>query len=206
MKRIVIAALLLVMTPCLFAQGEQLLGKIKDLNKAYACFQSEFVQEETSAGTGKKEKLVGTLYFRNPDKMAMHYTQPETELLVINGDDFFMRRGKRSRRFNMEKNARMQKLGSTLLACMMGDVAQVASANDAEVSAKEDARHYVVTLTARKKQPRGYHRIMLAYSKADGLLREMTMEEFGGKVAYYVLTGHLSDGTIPENVFAVPLK
>ncbi|MBQ8594134.1 MAG: outer membrane lipoprotein carrier protein LolA [Bacteroidaceae bacterium] len=203
MKKTFLSTILLLAVTLLYAQHDVRTAEIEKMNAAYTSFQCQFTQEDVAAGTGKKEQLSGTLYFQRPDRMAMHYTQPESDLLVINGDLFYMKRGKRDRRFNTAKNARMRSLSSTLLACMMGNVAEVAATNGADIEVDEKGGNYVVILSARKKQPRGYSRIVLEYRKSDGLLQQMQMDEFGGKTSLYTLASHQTNAPIQESLFMV---
>lgn len=202
--RTILFSLLLCLASTLVAQ-DATLSKIKQQNEGYKTITGLFKQTITQT-TGKVTEKNGQIYFERTDKMSMHYEDPVTDLLVINGDQFYMARGKRKNLFNTEKNKRMAELSNTLLCSMMGNLEELAKENEAELNVKVEANHYVVILTAQKKQARGYKQIILSYDKKSSMLCQMQMDEWNGNSTLYVMSGHKANKQINEALFAIPEK
>lgn len=202
----ILLSLCLFASMTLSAQDNVMLDKIKKKNAAYNAIECAFTQEKTIAATNTKQHLAGTLYFERADKMAMHYTQPATDLLIINGTKFYMARGTRKNLFDTSKNAPMFSLSNTLLNCMMGTLTDLAKQNNADLATSKTAKYDVVTMTARKKAVRGYSKIMLWYDVKDSSLCMMQMDEFAGNSTLYTMVNKKTNGKIASDRFAVPKK
>lgn len=190
---------------CMFtwAGNNVSLTKIKKQNEGYQTWSAVFAEQQKLA-SGKVIDLKGVIRFARPTKMWMDYSVPDTDLLIINGADFYMARGGRTSLFNTEKNKRMRQLSATLLYCMMGDVEELATMVDAEVNVTENDTLFTVVLAARRKQVRGYSRIILSYDKRSSLLCRMQMDEFGGGSSVYVLSEHKTNEVFSPEVFDIP--
>lgn len=200
--RTILFSFLICLASTLVAQ-DATLSKIKQQNEGYKTITGSFKQTITLA-TGKVTEKNGQLYFERTDKMSMHYEEPATDLLVINGDQFYMARGKRKNLFNTEKNKRMAELSNTLLCSMTANLEELAQENDAKLIVNSDAKYNVAILTAEKKQARGYKQIILSYDKKSGMLCQMQMDEWNGNSTLYVLTAHKANKQINEALFAIP--
>ena len=74
----------------------------------------------------KKEVLsAGTLY-TTPGNMAMHYSQPAGDYLVINDKQFVMQTGGKKTNHNIQKGSPLLTLRNTLLNCMHGNIQAIA--------------------------------------------------------------------------------
>lgn len=206
MTRKILLALTLCCSLTLWADNNALLKKIEDKNSTVQSVECSFTQLRTVAATKSKTNLVGTLYYASPDKLAMPYSQPATDLLIINGTTFHLNRSGKANTFDTSKNAPMRSLRNTLLYCIQGKAQTVASDNNASCSVKEEGAHYVVTITANTKVARGYKRIVLKYQKSDCMLVSMLMEEPNGTSNLYTMS-HLKIGTkIDPSHFSIPKK
>lgn len=198
-----LCALLTSNTLC--ADNAAALDKIESANAAYSSQTCSFTQQKTTV-TGAKNDANGTLYYVSPDKLSQHYVQPATDLLVINGANFYMARNDKKMLFDTSKNQMMRNLSNTLLYCIQGKIRQLATENDANVDVSESADNYIVTLTARKKAARGYKTIVLHYAKKTCLLTTMRMDEMNGASTLYQLTDTQVNSTIDASKFIIPKK
>lgn len=204
MRTITLSICLLLCT-LLHAQANQAtLAQIEKANAAISNITGTFAQTKTIAANGKQIKSDGTLYIADADKMAMHYNAPSTDLLVINGNRFYMIRGKKKNNFNTDKNKAMRSLRNTLLYCVHGKPAQLAAENEADITVSQDASGHIVTLTSKKKTPRGYERIVLHYDAKSLLLDRMEMIEWGGNATLYEMAGLKTGTAIDSKVFDLP--
>lgn len=180
MKKIItaIAASLLLATFASGADNDKALKTLEQKNASMTGFQGEIRQTKTLVN--KHEiKSAGTLYFAGPDKMSMIYSEPSGEKFIINADKMLVKRDGKANIFDLTKNKLMNSLAVTLLYSMQGRIAELSELCDADIEATMDASGWNITLTARKKAPKGYSRIDLRYSP-DGSITYMKMTEFAG--------------------------
>lgn len=188
------------------ADDAAVLSKIETANSKVETIQAHFIHRKTLVATAKVTSMEGTLYFSSPDKMGMHYTKPATDLLIINGNQFYMNRGRKASTFDTDKNALMRSLSQTLIRCVRGEASQVATDNNADISTSSSGSNYVVTLTAKKNSPKGYSKIVLKYRKSDCMLVSMEMTEFIGVVNLYEMSDIKTGVSVDASVYTVPSK
>lgn len=204
MKTITLSICLLLCT-LLHAQDNQAtLAQIEKANAAITSIQGTFAQTKKIAANGKEIHSDGTLYISDSDKMAMHYNAPSTDLLIINGERFYMIRGKKKNNFNTEKNKAMRSLRNTLLYCVHGKPTQLAEENNADISVSKEASGIIVSLTSQKKTARGYKKIVLSYDSKSHLLTRMEMIEWGGNSTVYEISDIRPDAKFSATVFDIP--
>ena len=136
--------------------------------------------------------------------MAQHYQAPTADVLIINGSDFYMVRGKKKNKFNTAKNKTMRSLRNTLLYCVHGKPAALAAENGAEITAVQKSDGYEVTLVSTKKTARGYAKIVLLYDLKTKLLTRMQMNEYNGNSTLYQLSGLRTNQPIDASVYVIP--
>lgn len=185
---------------------QAILTQIEKGNAAITSIEGKFAQTKIIAANGKEIKSEGTIYLSDPDKMAMHYDAPSTDLLIINENHFYMIRGKKKNNFNTEKNKAMHSLRNTLLYCLHGQPALLAKENNAEIAVKQEGTSTIVTLTSQKKTPRGYEKIILHYNTQSHILARMEMVEWGGNSTIYEMSDLKTNGNIDTTVYVIPEK
>lgn len=150
--------------------------------------ESSFVQTRTIQASGKKIVSEGTISFTAPDQLAMLYTKPDGDYIIIDGP--FVRTMTKGTEVNLDTrtNAQAKNLSRTLLNCLTGNYLQVAEDNDGELSVNEKGGVKTVTIKVRKPAPRGYSGVVIKYGK-DGSVQELTLDEFGGISTLYQLKG-----------------
>ena len=196
---------------CLFistAIGAQnnILTEIEKANAVYKTVEGTFTRTQTNAAKGKTETDKGILYLSGKDQMAQHYQAPSADVLIINGDDFYMVRGKKTNKFNTAKNKPMRSLRNTLLYCLHGKPGTLAAENGAEITAEKKAKGYEVVLVSVKKTPRGYAKIVLMYDLKNKTLTSMQMDEYNGNSTLYEMSGVKTNGNVDAKVFDIPEK
>lgn len=150
--------------------------------------EADFTQTRNIAASGKTIEKAGHMKLVYPDQLDMSYSKPDGEYFIIHGHEMSMNMDGKKNKVDTNKNKRTQTFAQTLLNCIKGDWEKAAADNDTDTAVKEEGSNKIITLTAKKKAPRGYARIELTYNKADGLLRKMILEEFGGVTNTYVIS------------------
>lgn len=187
----------------LHAQND-IVSEIEKGNAAYNTIQGDFTQTKTLAAKGTKVQSEGMLYISGDHQMAQHYQAPTADVLIINGSDFYMVRGKKKNKFNTAKNKTMRSLRNTLLYCVHGKPAALAAENGAEITAVQKSDGYEVTLVSTKKTARGYAKIVLLYDLKTKLLTRMQMNEYNGNSTLYQMSGLRTNQPIDASVYVIP--
>lgn len=200
--------LLLICLSVSIAAGAQndVLTVVEKANAAYNTVEGAFTRTQINKAKGTTETDKGILYLAGEDRMAQHYAAPSADVLIINGDDFYMVRGKKTNKFNTAKNKTMLGLRNTLLYCLHGKPAALAAENGATIAAEKKAKGYEVVLTSAKKTPRGYAKIVLMYDLKNKTLTSMQMDEYNGNSTLYEMSGVKTNGEVDAKVFEVPEK
>lgn len=150
--------------------------------------EADFTQIRNIATSGKTIEKAGHMKLVYPDQLDMNYSKPDSEYFIIHGNEMSMNMDGKKNKVDTDKNKRTQTFAQTLLNCIKGDWENAAADNDTDTAVKEEGGKKIVTLTAKKKAPRGYAKIELTYNKADGMLSKMVLEEFGGVTNTYVMS------------------
>ena len=185
----------------LYAQSNSTLSTIEKGNARIQSLEASFQQTRKIVASGKTTKMEGTLYYASPESMAMLYTAPEGEYLIIKDNTLSMKRNGKASSYDTSKNAMMAQLRNTLLLCIKGKVEEAAAVNSAKVLTNEESDKYVVTLVGDKAATRGYTTIILKYSKKDCVLTEMETSEAAGIINHYTMTSVKKDGKVDPAVF-----
>jgi outer membrane lipoprotein-sorting protein len=206
----IMAVVLTVFASAVFSAGaasaQTVSEKILKANDAVRNIECKFHQSRTIKASGKTVKSEGTLYYNPDGRLAMRYSTPASELLIINANRFHMNRGGKAMTFDTSKNETMGKLAGTLLGCIRGDVKNLAEKNGASLSEETGADSYVITLKTDQVTPKGYSRIILTYRKSDCTLTRMQMEEFSGISTVYEMDDIKRNVSFPEDVFRIPSR
>lgn len=204
MKTILLSLCLFVST--LLSAQNSVLTEIEKANATYKTIDGAFTRTQVNVAKGTSVKTEGALSISGEDQMAQHYKAPCKDVLIINGNDFYMVRGKKDNKFNTAKNKTMRGLRNTLLYCVHGKPAALAAENGAEITAEKKANGYEVVLVSTKKTPRGYAKIALTYDLKTKLLVRMQMDEYNGNSTVYEMSNLKTNGKVDTQVFDIPEK
>lgn len=207
MKQIIVKTVAMIAAVCMAAPAVSATENKKDLetleqkNISVKGFSGTFLQ--TKVLVNKKEiKSEGMLYFSNPDKMSMIYSNPEGDKFIINAGKMGITKGEKTNIFDLGKNKSMKSLAITLLYSMQGNIDDLAEACDADVDARKTSAGWKIELKARKKAPKGYATIELEYSP-DGTIKSMRMTEFNGISTLYEMASLKKGPQTDEKVFEI---
>lgn len=204
MRRLQTITLLLLFSLVAISQTDP-IALIKSAGSVHTNIISHFSQQRHIVALDKVDNLEGVLYFSANDRMSMHYTTPSSDLLVINGNQFYMASGKRKNLFNLDNNTSMRSLAHLLLNSMNGNIETIATETGATVEYTSDSDYHIFTLTKQKREVKGYRRVVLKYAKTDFMLHFMLLEEFSGNYNTYTLTNHKLHTPSPEK-YTIPKK
>lgn len=208
MKRIiaVIATVLIAAGVSLSAQNNAILQKIEKAGAAFTTIEATFTQTRTIKASGNTTVSKGNLSVNAPSQLAMMYSQPAGEMLIINGDMIHMNRGGKATTYDSAKISSMKTLRNTLMDCITGKTSKVAADNDASMTVSDTKDGYLVTIKANNASPRGYSSISLLYRKSDCVVTKMILDEFSGIRTVYDMAGIKLGTKVDSSKFNIPSR
>ena len=179
------------------------LAKIEKANQSVSSISSP-VTETRTFPNGKQFVSKGSFYFASPDRLAIRYTKPEGDYLIINTTEIAQKKKQgKSFKFSLKKNELMQELSNTLLWCISGKLIRLAEANDAAVTASEANGVIKVVFTAEVKNGRDFKKIELCYDKTTMRLKSMAMTAKNNIVTKYTMDKPTFGAKIDASVFNI---
>lgn len=186
-KAILIMAAAIVCSTNLRAQDSATI--ISLIEKAYTtpkAVNTNFSEIYTSYDkTVPQKERKGELSY-DGGNIEMNYTNGDK--FVIIGNTMTIKTGSQTNTFDLTKNIMMRGLSHTLDYAFEGQLNKLAEEQNADITATRDGDYYLITLTARKKAPRGYSSIVAYYRVKDCLINSMRMDEFNGASTYYTIS------------------
>lgn len=198
-----LAAVLTMNAAQISEQAKAVLTRIEKANVAVNTVSSPLTEVKTMPN-GRQFVSEGNFYYSSPDMLAIRYTAPAGDYLVINTEEIAQKK-KNGKTFKMsiKKNETMQMLSSTLLWCVSSKLLQLAETNDAAVTTSEAGGAIHVVLTAEVKGDKGFKKIELSYDKTTMRLKSMAMTDKSNIVTKYTMTKPEYNGAIDASVFVV---
>jgi outer membrane lipoprotein-sorting protein len=179
------------------------LTKIEKANESLTTISSP-VTETRTLPNGKAFVSKGNFHFASPDCLAILYTNPQGEYLVINTEEIAQKKKQgKTFKLSLKKNETMKELSSTLLWCISGKLIRLAEANNASVKVSEANGVINVVFTAEVKTGRDFKKIELKYEKATLRLKSMAMTDKNNIVTKYTMDKPQYGTSIPASVFIV---
>lgn len=208
MKRIVFSILALCavafsLNAQMTAQTKAVLASIEKANESLKTITSP-VTETRTLPNGKAFISKGNFHFASPDRLAILYTNPQGEYLVINTEEIAQKKKQgKTFKLSLKKNETMKELSSTLLWCISGKLLRLAEANNASVKVSEANGVINVVFTAEVRTGRDFKKIELKYEKATLRLKSMAMTDKNNIVTKYTMDKPQYGTSIPASVFIV---
>jgi len=205
MRRILLSAIAFIMPMMAFAGNNDayILSKIESSNESLKTAECVFTQTRAVPAAKTSVAMDGNFYFTNENKLALLYNKPAGEYFVVNGNTLSMNKGGKKTSYDLTKVPMMNSLVKTLFNCVQGRVRYLAVEVNADYAVEETSTAYVVTLTAKKKEVKGYAKIVLTYNKKTCILEEMLMEEFSGVTNSYKFSSIKKNVAVSDDKFAV---
>jgi len=181
MKKLIFSILLFLASLFCFADdSEEILSKIEKAN--HGATKMKFIEVKTTASKTQTTQE-GELQFKPDNYLSMNYVNGD--LFLIDGDMMTIKKNGQEKKFDTTKNVMMKGLSHVLLYAFLGTPSKIGPEQGADVSAQKDGDTYKVSITAKKKQARGYSCIIIRYSVKDCSIYDMQMDEMTGASTLY---------------------
>jgi outer membrane lipoprotein-sorting protein len=184
-------------------QAKAVLAKIEKANESLTTITSP-VTETRTMPNGKSFVSNGSFYFTSPNLLAISYSNPAGDYLIINTEQISQKRKQgKTFKLSLQKNETMRELSNTLLWCISGKLIKLAESNNADVKTSELNGVINVVFTAEVKSGRDFKKIELNYDKSTMRLKSMAMTDKNNVVTKYTMDKPQYGSAIDASVFII---
>lgn len=207
MSRIIIFILSAVLSLPLFSQSggnpEQefkiKLQKISNNNKTIQC---DFVQHKKVKNMTQIVQNKGLFYYDNSGLMAMHYTAPKGDKIIMNGERFIIVTSGKKMSVDASSNPMMAQISYMMQACMSGDISKLGKGWSMNVEPIDNG--YQVLLKPTVKRIQKYIVSMtMCFRDYDLTLDKLRIDEASGGYTEYTFMDKKMNKKIDRSYFAV---
>ena len=182
--------------------------KMQTAAKSVTSIQSDFVQEKYMSAMGNSMKSSGKFYYKKEDKVALQYTVPFKQNMVMNGTKLMMEVNGKKNVMDASSNPMMGELKKVISACMSGNIADMGS--NYQLSFFETDEAYMVKIVPQSADVKKFaSEVELYLDKKDFSVVKMKMIESlknGQKkndYTLYTFTNKKTNAAIADSVFTI---
>jgi outer membrane lipoprotein carrier protein len=159
--------------------------------------QAEFEQQMRNPLLGQTTRSSGTLYQRQPDRFLMQFSDPEGDVIVSDGEYFWLYYPSVDARQVIRTPRGPQ--GLDLHAQFIGDPVRRFEATSHGREAVRGRDAHVLTLVPR--EPMGYRTLKVWIDAEDHLVRRFELTEENGNVRQFELRDVVVNPSLPDRLF-----
>lgn len=201
MKNLLSILLLATFVVSAFAQTQEqskILNTIKNQNKSITSFTASFTQTQHSPLLNDNKISKGEFYSKKPSQLALQYTEPNKDRMLINGEKMTMISNGKVHETNAKALPKIKDLRTVLEACINGDLDALVIK---EIAIKKDANYHNINITLDKKEHKAFSKIELKYDLKTGVIASLKTIEKDGSYTLYELSKIKTNQTIDPKKF-----
>lgn len=179
------------------APSDEILRATSRAYEGLRSFRAGFEQELQNTLLGRTTRSEGTLYQRQPDRFLMDFSDPEGDLIVSDGEYFWMYFPSVDAKQVLRTPRGGQ--GLDLRAQFVGDPVRRFEATYHGAEAVRGRTADVLTLVPR--EPLGYERLKVWIDRSDHLVRRFELTESNGNIRHFELHDMVRNPTLPDDLF-----
>ena len=169
-------------------------------SKKITSIKSDFVQEKTLSLLSEKIVSRGKFWFRKENLVRMEYQHPFSYLMIINGNNVYIKDGQKENKVSTKSNKLFQKINRLTVDCVQGTVF---SNPDFTVKAFENGQQYLVEMIpVGKGLSEFFSRILVTVDRKDFSVANINMMEQGGDNTLIIFQQKEINVSIADAVFA----
>ncbi|KIC95238.1 LolA family protein [Flavihumibacter solisilvae] len=162
---------------------------------------SNFTQEKNLSLLSEKITSKGKFWFKKENLVRMEYQQPFNYLMIINGNNVYIKDGQQENRISVKSNKLFQKINKITIDCVKGTVL---SNTDFKTKAFENSQYYLIEMVPVAKDLKEFFSmILVTVDRKDYSVSKINMIEQGGDNTLISFQQKEINTTIADAVFAV---
>ena len=203
-------AFMLLCTTAAFAQNygnkidpsrgfSERLKSASDRTQTIIC---DFEQVKYMSVLANTNKSKGKFFYKKAQKICLEYTNPQGNLIVMNGVKFKIQTNGKATVVKMNSNPMMRQMGNMLTACMTGNLDLFGNQSVSEYY--ENQSYYTVVISPTNRRVKSYlKQIVLRFDKDDMTLSSMKMNENDTDYTLYEFSGKRLNGNVDDDKFNI---
>ncbi len=161
---------------------------------------ANFSQQKKVKGIKTEIASKGNFYYDNSGSLALHYSQPQGDKIVMVGENFTIVSGGRKIESGAKSNPMYVQISQMMMACMSGDVTKLGRGWGMTIT-KEGSQYQVVLTPTEARVMKYVKNMTLRFSDKDMTLDALQIEEAGGGYTHYHFTDKKTNVAIEASVF-----
>ncbi|TCN62883.1 outer membrane lipoprotein-sorting protein [Acetobacteroides hydrogenigenes] len=175
------------------------LKSASDRTQSITC---DFEQVKFMSVLAKTNKSKGKFFYKKAQKICLEYTNPQGNLIVMNGVKFKIQTNGKATVVKMNSNPMMRQMGDMLTACMTGNLNLFGNQSVSEYF--ENQSHYTVVITPTNRRVKSYlKQIVLRFDKGDMTLSSMRMNENDTDYTLYEFSDKRLNANVDDDKFKI---
>lgn len=161
----------------------------------------DFIQEKNLSLLADKIVSRGKFWFRKENRVRMEYTRPFQYLMIINGDNIYVKDSQKENKISAKSNKLFQQINKIIIDCVNGQALESSEFNSRIFEGKEN---YLVELTPLNKNLRAlFKNINVIVEKKSYGVTGLEMLEPSGDNTTIQFNNRQLNTTIPDALFAI---
>ncbi|MEG0517932.1 MAG: outer membrane lipoprotein carrier protein LolA [Bacteroidales bacterium] len=193
---------------CIYATGESQQNNVKEAfdaklaeystkNKTIEC---DFIHTRHLQKLTRDVTMRGKFYYNNTGEMALRYTEPKGNLILVKNGVFSMITAGKTTTAQGSSNPMLEQITNMIKACMTGDISQLGRGWNTNYTAENGK--YTIELIPQDSRTKKYlAKIILLFNGTDMSLEKMIMQEKGENYSQYEFTHKLFNKAIDASKF-----
>jgi len=169
--------------------------------KSTQTIKSDFVQEKELSLLSEKIISKGKFWFKKDNKVRMEYQQPYQYLMIINGNNVYIRDGQKENKISTKSNKLFQQINKITVDCIQGTVL---NNPEYKINVFENNQGFLIELSPSGKALREFFKnINIFVSRKDYSVMKIELhEQSGDKTVISYLNKELNTN-LPDALFAI---
>ncbi|MEG1553485.1 MAG: outer membrane lipoprotein carrier protein LolA [Rikenellaceae bacterium] len=177
-------------------------NKLEKVSSTNTTIQCNFTQIKKVKNIKQPINSKGMFYYNNSGLMALHYSEPMGDKILMNGDSFTIVSSGKKLQANASSNPMMSQISYMMQACMSGDVSKLGRGWNMNVEKYND--EYKVKLTPSEKRIQKYIAAITMYFDNSNLtLNTLRIDEASGGYTSYRFTNKKINQQIIKSIFTI---
>jgi len=163
--------------------------------------KSNFVQDKNLSLLEEKITSEGKFYFKRENKVRIAYEKPFQYLMVMNGDEMFIKDNQKENKVNVKSNKLFQQVNKIMVDCVQGTILDN---KDFTVRVFQNDKTWLMEMTPVGKSLKEFFQVIVIHAdKKDYTVSSIDMHEPSGDNTLIRFTQKELNAAIPDEMFVI---
>lgn len=163
--------------------------------------KSNFVQDKNLSLLEEKITSEGKFYFKRENKVRIAYEKPFHYLMIMNGDDMFIKDNQKENKVNVKSNKLFQQVNKIMVDCVQGTILDN---KDFTVRVFQNDKTWLLEMTPIGKSLKEFFQVIVIHAdKKDYTVSSIDMHEPSGDNTVIRFTQKELNVAVQDEMFAI---